>query len=235
MESLRLSLRVSTRRLRKRWSLAAVVVLSYVVTCSIVYWVAVYIKHELSYDTFHRNSERIVRITSIARSAGSSTEYAYAPLPLANALAGLADIEATVTIHGAKPLLLRTEDDAYYQDGVVTASSNLFSIFDFELLRGDRERVLSRPFTIVITEALSDRLFGTRDPIGEVISLDGEEYEVTGIAGQIPTNSHIQFEAVRSWATYPALYGVRASQVLESWNTKAHTYALLHEGTSRDV
>ncbi len=235
MESLRLSLRVSTRRLRRRWSLAAVVVLSYVVTCSIVYWVAVYIKHELSYDTFHRNSERIVRITSIERSAGSSTEYAYAPLPLANALAGLADVEATVTINGAKPLLLRTEDDAYYQDGVVTASSNLFSIFDFELLRGDRERVLSRPFTIVITEALSDRLFGTRDPIGEVISLDGEEYEVTGIAGQIPTSSHIQFEAVRSWATYPALYGVRASQVLESWNTKAHTYALLHDGTSRDA
>src|SRR5690606_23616709 len=125
---------------------------------AIVYWVAVYIKHELSYDRFHRNSERVVRITSIERSAGYSTEYAYAPLPLANALGGLADVEATVTINGAKPLLLRTEDDAYYQDGVVTASSNLYSIFDFELLRGDRERVLSRPFTLVTTGRTSSSI-----------------------------------------------------------------------------
>ena len=85
------------------------------------------------------------------------------------------------------------------------AEAGVFDMFSLPLLRGDPQTALSRPHTLVLTEPLAHRLFGESDPIGEVVRVGGigkeSDYEVTGIVGQPPASSLIQFSALISFAT----------------------------------
>ena len=82
-------------------------------------------------------------------------------------------------------------------------------MFSLPLLRGDPKTALARPRTLVLTEPLARRLFGESDPIGQVVRVNEEfDCEVTGIVGQPPSNSLLQFSALLSLATESmAAYG----------------------------
>ena len=85
---------------------------------------------------------------------------------------------------------------------MLTAEAGVFDVFSFPLLRGDPKTALTRPYTMVLTEPLARRLFGDSDPIGQVVRY-GERFdcEVTGIVGQPPSSSLLQFSALLSFET----------------------------------
>jgi putative ABC transport system permease protein len=45
-------------------------------------------------------------------------------------------------------------------------------VFDFPLVAGDLNTALEDPFSMVITEKMAHRYFGSEDPLGKVISLE---------------------------------------------------------------
>ena len=91
---------------------------------------------------------------------------------------------------------------------MLTAEAGVFDMFSFPLLRGDPKTALARPYTMVLTEPLARRLFGDNDPIGQVVRYEERfDCEVTGIVGQPPASSLLQFSALLSFAT---LYEERA-------------------------
>ena len=68
---------------------------------------------------------------------------------------------------------------------------------------------------MVLTEPLARRLFGESDPIGQVVRVNEEfDCEVTGIVGQPPSSSLLQFSALLSFATE---YKVNRIRVESSW------------------
>lgn len=88
--------------------------------------------------------------------------------------------------------------------------------------------MLTRPLTIVLTEKTAAALFGNEDPIGKtVIGLNGLEFEVTGIAAEAPRNSHIQYEALLSWATTVPQMGPLAFEWMNNWIAQAVTTYVL--------
>ena len=63
------------------------------------------------------------------------------------------------------------------QDGIIMlADSTFFQFFDFELTKGDRQTALDAPDKCVITERLANRLFGSRNPIGESLQIVGKRH-----------------------------------------------------------
>ena len=90
-------------------------------------------------------------------------------------------------------------------------------MFSLPLLRGDPKTALSRPYTMVLTEPLAHRLFGEDDPIGQVVRVsEAFDYEVTGIVGQPPPNSLLQFSALLSFAT-----NYEENREMMGWNASA--------------
>lgn len=84
------------------------------------------------------------------------------------------------------------------------ADSSFLRMFDFPLLRGDRQTVLQKPNSIVLTEATARRVFGEVDPMGKTVVHFGEDtilYTVTGILKDVPGNSQFQFDALQSFNT----------------------------------
>jgi len=82
--------------------------------------------------------------------------------------------------------------------------SSFLRMFDFPLLQGDRQTVLQKPNSIVLTQSAARTLFGDVDPIGKTVSHFGEDtllLTVTGILKDVPGNSQFQFNALVSFHT----------------------------------
>ncbi len=190
------------------------------------FWlIALYVGDEMSYDRYHENADRIVRVAQHARWEGGNISQATSSAPFAQSLqAEFPEIlEATRIIpegggiikHGEKTL---TADDIFFSD------KNIFNVFTYPFKYGDQATALAKPECIVLTESLARKLFD--DPakaINQIIHFENNYPNlVTGVIKDIPQNSQLRFSALRS---LPENY-------TNEWqNFNAYTYLLLKKGT----
>jgi putative ABC transport system permease protein len=155
-----------------------------------------------SYDKFHKNGERIYRITNVASFKGeqggkfSSTSMKTGKL-----------IREKVT--GIEEVAIMRNDfsgDARVGENILPvkgywAEPSLFRIFTFPMVEGNPETALKDPYSIILTETAAKKLFGNQFAMGKSIQFDTLDYQVTGIMKDVPFFSHISFEALVSLST----------------------------------
>ena len=164
--------------------------------------------YQLSVGDFHEKKDRVYRVLgpTFWKTSGYEGEL---PIELGPTLKEqLPEVEEAVRFTSNYPRLLRVGAKDAISEKMMTAEAGVFDVFSFPLLRGDPKTALTRPYTMVLTEPLARRLFGDNDPIGQVVRHDERfDYEITGIVGQPPASSLLQFSALLSFAT---LYETRA-------------------------
>lgn len=116
-----------------------------------------------------------------------------------------------------------------YEEGVVLGEPSLFSVFPLPFVFGSPAGALSDPKSIVISEELSQKIFGKANPVGKALSVDKVLYQVKGVVRNDP-KFHLRF-------TYILPMQVLTSQIpaerMKSWGWQQfHTYAKLKEGAS---
>ena len=76
-------------------------------------------------------------------------------------------------------------------------AKSFFSVFSFALLSGDPKNCLTEAHSIVITEDVAKKQFGTTDALGKIMMLKDDSvfvpYKVTAVAKKVPQNSSIKF------------------------------------------
>ncbi len=166
--------------------------------CLLVIQLAAY---QLSVGDFHDKKDRVFRVLGPA-SWGQARYTDVLPIPLGPTLEEqLPEVEAVVRFGWERLNLLRVGDKEGIYEKVGAAEAGVFDMFSLPLLRGDPKTALSSPYTIVLSEPLAHRLFGEIDPLGQVVRVgEDSDYEVTGIARQLPSSSLLQFSALRSLA-----------------------------------
>ena len=116
-------------------------------------------------------------------------------------------------------------DKKIKQDDVVFADKSLLNVFTYSFLYGNHT-ALDNPESIVITESLAKKLFGTAEKAFKQIIYFDAKYPatITGVIKDIPTNSHLRFSAVR---VAPDDF------FAENWqNFSIYTYLLLKKGVN---
>jgi putative ABC transport system permease protein len=105
----------------------------------------------------------------------------------------------------------------------------LLSLFSFPLVKGDPKTALLEKNSLIISESMSRKYFGDEDPVGKVMDIDGyTDYVVTGVARDVPLNSHLKFDFLLSYATY--IYW-RGDDAETSWTWHDfYSYVLLYPG-----
>lgn len=190
-----------------------------------------YVKYELSFDRFHQNSERIFRIVQHLPTWNyrNSTDFAITTAALAPALMEEFPevIRATRMLGSSGPI--GNAEHTFLEEGFY-ADEHFLNIFSFPLVTGDQNTVLNEPFSIVISERFSRKLFGDENPLGNVIIVSNKnEYKVTGILEDVASNSHLSFDYLLSFSTLKAL----GRRDLTNWdNINYATYVLLQDGKS---
>lgn len=195
-----------------------------------------YILHELSYDRYHKKADNIYRVarTFINPETGMNSLELGAVAPpaaplLANDFKEIKKVTRYVS-NGRTPL--RYEDKMFNEQDVYYADSNLFDVFDVQLVKGNPAKALKDPYSIMMTEEVARKYFGTEDPLNKVVRMNNQfDFKVTGVYREYPTASHIHPQLLISFNTLndTAIYG--AENLATNWgNNSFYTYVLLPDG-----
>ncbi|HCZ36105.1 MAG TPA: macrolide ABC transporter permease [Cytophagales bacterium] len=205
--------------------------LSLGIACCVL--IALFVKDELTFDTFHTKANRIYRVF-VKEDWGENQQFfnTTTPMPMGPALKdNLPEVESFVRFVAINTMVKVGEKQ--FSEGVMLADRALFSVFDFDLVEGEREVVLQDQHNIVITQNMADKYFGSVNPVGQSLSIqlgeNFEEFTVTGVVS-IPTNSGIRFNMVIPDHNYTKIF---SEQNLNSgwFNIYPSTYVLLREGS----
>jgi putative ABC transport system permease protein len=206
--------------------------LSLGIACCVL--IVLFVYDEWTFDTFHSKTDHIYRVFA-RENWGENQDFFYTttPFPMGPALKeNIAEVESYVRIvkNGTQ---VRVGENLFTET-VTTADRDLFKVFDFELVKGDRNTALATQSNIVISDWAAQKYFGEVDPIGKVISIQlGENFEdftVSGVA-HIPTNSSITFYLLIPDHNLTKLFTERV--LTSAWfNINPETYVLLREGVA---
>lgn len=155
-----------------------------------------------SYDRFHKNGERIYRVTNILTSKGEQN----GKFATTSIKAGELIREKVGGVEEVAIMRNNFSGDAKVGDNILPiqgfwAEPSLFRIFTFPMEEGNAETALKDPYSIVLTKTAARKLFGEQAALGKVVKVDTIVYQVTGIIKDVPFFSHISFEALVSLST----------------------------------
>ena len=197
--------------------------------CCIV--MVLYIHSELSFDTFHKNADRIYALGVQSEREGYEFRGTASNATAAEVLQNeYPEVEEAVR-YGFKPETSFTyEGKRFTMDSVKYADENVFKVFTWPMIKGDPNTALSAPHTIVITEKIAGQCFGEKNPIGKILKFSEEEsFVVTGIVKDVPDNSWISFDALCSFKTLYTQESLKP--LLTDWlSHNYYTYLLLNVG-----
>ena len=189
--------------------------------------ILLYVFDEFSYDRYHANAGRIVRVVQHTRWNNNDLHQVPVSAPFAPALkAAFPEIEEAVRIDMEGGGIITAGDKKIRQGDIIFADESLLKIFSYRFLAGDPGTALSKSQSVVVTQTLAETLFGSPEKaINQTIYFDNNyPNTITGVTADIPANSHLRFSAVRSFS----------AGYTEGWqNFHVYTYLLLKEGVQR--
>jgi putative ABC transport system permease protein len=225
------NLKVLLRAIKKNRVFSAINILGLSLGMACCLMISIYIWDELNYDSFHRKSASIFRITEKQDQAGTLYNVAVSPGPLAPAIdSAYPEIDKTVRF-GKWSGLIKTSNQSFEEKQILFTENSIFHVFDFTLLKGNPAKALLAPDEIVITESTAARYFGPdwqtkTGLIGETFSLNNSAtFTLAGIAKDPPANSSITFDI---------LLPIQHLFLTDKWSNKwssnnFHTYVLLND------
>ena len=227
-------LKIAIRNLfrNKAYSFINVFGLATGIACALL--ILMYVVHEVSYDRFHENGDRIYRVVESYNSDDQETWYATTFSALApTVLNEFPSIKRASHVYPTSGLITASDNSKFQEENIIYADSSFFEMFSFQLIAGDQKRALQTPMSIVVTEKTAAKLFGNSNPIGETLSFSGQrgafDLEITAIAENPPSNSHIQFDYIIS---YESLRNIRPWEYNKWYYPPMYTYVELASNSS---
>ena len=192
--------------------------------------IMLFVLYERSFDQFH--SKNIYRLNEVQKFEGmvASQKVALSMFPMGPTLKNeFPEIKNFTRINFWTQFELTNGEKRIYFQQMFFVDSTFLQIFDFPLIRGNRETVLKSPHSIVLTRSSAEKLFGQEDPIGKTIQHFGGDtlsFMVTGIMEDVPKNSQLQFDGLLSFNT------IYRPEMLNWWGGNwLDTYFELASGT----
>jgi len=203
--------------------------------------IALYVRYQRGYDRFVPNYERVYRVVGEIEMEGqgehsSSMVFGLGPTlyhdhpELIERYCRWFDFQDPQ--HTLKVGDSLSTDKMFTESGLYLVDSTVFDIFNYPLLVGDPKTALTKPGSIVLSQALAKKYFGDADPMGQMMKWDNAmDVQVTGILGEIPRDSHIEFEGLVSFYTITQFWrNIEKNNWV--WNP-CWTYVRLKEGVSQ--
>ncbi|MDY8137531.1 ABC transporter permease [Aquimarina sp. 2201CG5-10] len=208
-----LYLKIAIRYLRKNKLYSFINIAGLVIGMFSFILISLYVNNELSYDKFD-NSENVYRVYMDYLEGdnfvpGDAQTYNLTGPSLKKEFP---EIQEYTRTHRFDKVTFTFGDKTIEETKGCLADQSYFDIFKYPLLKGNPDIVLKDPYSIVLTESLSEKIFGTENPIGKTLSVyyarEEAVVKVTGIAKDTPENTHaktnffISFNTLITWDAF---------------------------------
>lgn len=244
-------LKIAFRHIQKHYVISFVNIGGLAIGLTAALLVATYVANEYSYDHFHKEGDRIVKV-EFSHDEGDKSYYvpwmSYGfgqavkdQCPEVERFGRVTDVSFYSKLLESDPL------HKYYESGFVAADNSFLQLFSFEFTKGNPKTALTRPGTMVLTEKMAAKYFGTQDPLGKTMTYDKKHvYEIVGVIKDLPFNSSIQFDFLSDLMSYRANETEEMKGYLNKKQLKEqvssvgatgsyNTYFLLNQSKSKDI
>ena len=210
--------------------------LAFAMTCCLL--IFLFIQDELSYDLYHSKANRIYRVTREFLSPDGSTtlHLGHVSPPFGPLLKNdFPDFEQVVRTCQNRYLIAYQENaevkKAFNEDNTFYAEPEIFQVFDIPLAEGNKNKALTQPFTMMLSEKTARKYFGNESAQGKRLKINDKfDFEVTGVFADFPRQSHWHPDFLLAFSTLDdsTLYGRRRLET--NWgNNSFATYALVKD------
>lgn len=220
--------KTALRNLRKNKVFSFINILGLTVGLTCCLLMVLYIRHELSYDDFQKNGDRMARVIMEYSEGGSVMKGNFTSTKVAPAFKrNFPEVEQAVRMYKGTRVI-QYQDKLFDEKSFMYADSTFFDMFSFKLLKGNPQYALSGPNVVVFTRSAAKKYFGNDDPIGKTIKVGSTEtdYQVTGVIEDCPSNSQIKYDFLASFSS------LGVTQEDTYWDANYTTYLLLKDKSS---
>lgn len=232
-------LKIAFRNLGKNKAISIINIIGLSVGMTCFFLALIYCYHEINYDQFHPDKERIYQVKYQITLAEEINQARIPPTIGPQLMNYFPEIESAARFYGRSISVEIPESEAQFElDQVYFADSNATEIFTLDFLRGNEKDPLYAPKAVVLTDETALRLFGTIDAVGKTLRLAGADgFHVVSVVRAWPDNAHLEFSML---LPYEAMLDVEpehartiTKSVLENnWiATHSYTYVRLRPNT----
>lgn len=204
--------------------------LTVAIACIILFFL--FIETESSFDKFHKNGDRLYRVTvEELNSKGNLRKTSITPPALKYVLEERIPAVDKVVRFVDKSLNVKSGDDTFLEN-IHFTEPDFFTLFSFKFLHGNKEQALQNPNCILLTKEKAIKFFGRTNVVGENLDVQFgsniERLEITGVLDDPPFNSSLRFNFIANIQKYFLLRNPGADF---SWGDfSLNTFILLREG-----
>lgn len=224
---------IAWRNLLKNKINTIINILGLTVGFSVSVLILIYVYHQLSFDQFHENKDRIYRMTLEGEMSGGKTmKAAVASGEVAREITNkVPGVELATRVYDWGDDEIFVGDQRYINDKTAWADTGFFRIFSFPLIEGNPSTALNEMYSVVLSEKLAHKYFGDEEALNKTIKIEDTEYRVTGIMKDWPENSHLDYDAIASFSSIERT----DYNIVERDGISFPTYVMLKPGVDKDV
>ena len=222
-------LKIAFRNLQKNKGFTAINIIGLAIGMAGALIIMLWLQNMLTMDRYHQKSDRLYVISNKDENNGDKYAWSSTPKILGPSMKeAFPDIES-YSRYSNFHQFLTTYQEKKIKSQLAFVDSELFDMFSFSYLSGEKTNLLKDPNSIVLTEKKAKDLFGEVDPIGKIIKIDSiNQVKVQAVIKDHPTNSSFDFEGLISWE-----YAKKIGFYDENWgNNSIKTFVLLKKGAS---
>ena len=219
-------LKIAMRNLWKNKSFSAINILGLATGLATCLLILLYVVDELSYDRYNEKADRIYRVNADIKFGGGNLHLAVTSDPMGATLKkDYPQVEEYTRVYasgGSK--LIKKGAQFIVEQNVANVDSTFFNVFTLPAIEGNTKTALNEPNTVVVTESVAKKYFGTEHALGKIVEADKTPYKITAVIKDIPGNSHFHFDFLFSMDNVDYGWGNYLSNNFQ-------TYIVLKKGT----
>ena len=180
--------KISLRNILRHKTFSAINILGFACGISVCLLISLFLLKEYSYDRVYPQADHIYRLID-AENKTSAIDYRVAAL-LRNSYPEVKNACVAYVLPN-KPIL-SIHNTGFEIDGMMSVDHAFFELFHIRFLSGDASNPLPNLNSIVLTERVAQKIFGSENPIGKEVLL-GRNFPliVSGVVENFPDNSSI--------------------------------------------
>ncbi len=204
--------------------------------------ILMYVLNEISYDRFHTENDNLYRVAILKDTDGLNRGNASVPYRTAEVLLNeypeVVEAGRMVNMFQQDPVI-KIEDQLFIEKEFYFVDPSILNLFSVIFIKGDPATALIEPNSIILTEAIARKYFGSVDVLGKTISANMNEvntdFKITGVVENCPKNTHFKYGLLAPLDNYFPVVVPFFRERVKSWYMLAFwTYIKLKPGTSAD-
>lgn len=223
-------IKIAVRNLQKNKLFSLINISSMAISLASTFLITLFVWDELKFDRHHPDGDRTFRIYNIRQGDDGIVNYLpIVPYPFATYMQkDFPEIESTMRVmdtYGEQ--LFEIDGKKIMQQNGLFVEPNAFDMLSLEVISGSGKTALEKTNTVALSQSLARKFFQEKDPVGETIKINENDYQVTAIYADAPIHSHLKADYLISMSTLPFL-----TSRSENWQwQQLFTYLKLKPGT----